>query len=61
MAYAMSEKSIADRFFALDSLRRAKLDRARGCAALTLPELLPPYGWTETEQPEPPYSSVQAE
>ena len=60
MAYAMSEKSIADRFFALDSLRRAKLDRARGCAALTLPELLPPYGWTETEQLEPPYSSVPA-
>lgn len=60
MAYAMAEKTIAERFLALDGMRRAKLDRARGCAALTLPELLPPHGWSETEQLEPPYSSVPA-
>lgn len=60
MAHAMAEKTIAERFLALDGMRRAKLDRARGCAALTLPELLPPHGWSETEQLEPPYSSVPA-
>ena len=60
MAYAMAEKTVAERFAALDGLRTAKLDRARGCASLTLPELLPPTGWSETEQLEPPYSSVPA-
>ena len=60
MAYAMAEKTIAERFAALDGLRTAKLDRARGCASLTLPELLPPTGWSETQQLEPPYSSVPA-
>jgi hypothetical protein len=56
----MAEKSIEDRFFAFDSLRTAKLDRARGCSALTLPELLPPVGYSETEQLVTPYSSIPA-
>lgn len=60
MAYMMAEKSIEDRFYALDGQRQAKLDRARACSALTLPELLPPVGWTETEQLLPPYSSIPA-
>ena len=60
MAYMMAEKSIEDRFYALDGQRAAKLDRARACSALTLPELLPPIGWTETEQLQPPYSSIPA-
>ncbi len=60
MQYEMAEKTIEERFRVLDSLRTAKLDRARGCASLTLPELLPPVGWSESEQLEPPYSSVPA-
>ena len=60
MAYMMAEKSIEDRFLALDGQRQAKLDRARASASLTLPELLPPVGWTETEQLIPPYSSIPA-
>lgn len=60
MNYEMAEKTIEERFRVLDSLRTAKLDRARGCAALTLPELLPPQGWSESEQLDPPYSSIPA-
>lgn len=60
MAYMMAEKTIEERFLALDGQRQAKLDRARASASLTLPELLPPVGWTETEQLIPPYSSIPA-
>ena len=60
MNYEMAEKTIEERFRILDSLRTAKLDRARGCASLTLPELLPPQGYSESEQLDPPYSSIPA-
>jgi hypothetical protein len=56
----MKEKSIAERWSFLDSQREAKLERARRCAELTVPSLLPPQGWTEEDQLPQPYSSVPA-
>ena len=52
--------TIADRFKILDSLRWNKLERARYCASLTLPSLLPPEGWTEQNSLPQPFSSVAA-
>ena len=54
------EGIIADRFSELDSRRRSKLDRARECALLTLPNLLPPENWSEEYELYQPYSSVGA-
>ena len=50
----------ADRFRILDSLRTAKLERARFCSSLTIPSVLPPEGWCEQVQLAQPYSSVAA-
>ena len=52
------EGSIEERYRTLDSARQAKLERSRRCAAMTLPELLPPQGWTEQNQLPMPYSST---
>ena len=50
----------AERFKLLDTLRWSKLERARHCASLTIPSLLPPEGWTEQNQLAQPFSSVPA-
>ena len=52
------EGTIADRFAELDMRRRSKLDRARECALLTVPSLLPPEDWSEEFELSQPYSSV---
>ena len=52
--------TIADKFRTLDSLRWNKLERARYCASLTVPSLMPPEGWTEQYQLPQPFSSVSA-
>ena len=50
--------TIADRFSELDMRRRSKLDRARECALLTVPSLMPPENWSEEYELPQPYSSV---
>ena len=52
--------NIAQRYNILDSLRENKLERARYCASLTVPSLLPPSNWNEQSQLPQPYSSVPA-
>ena len=52
------EGTIADRFSELDIRRRSKLDRARECAILTVPSLMPPENWSEEFELPQPYSSV---
>ena len=51
---------IPERYRALDALRSSKMERARYCASLTIPSVLPPSGWTEQEQLPQPFSSVSA-
>jgi hypothetical protein len=51
---------LADRFRMLDAMRTSKLYRARLCASLTSPSLLPPEGWTEQMELVQPTSSVGA-
>ena len=55
---AMAEKTIAERFRTLDSLRQSKIDRSRKCSELTIPSLLPPEGWNEEMALYTPFSSV---
>lgn len=50
--------TIANRFSELDMRRRSKLDRARECALLTIPSLMPPENWSEEYELPQPYSSV---
>ena len=52
------EGTIADRFSELDMRRRSKLDRARECALLTSPGLMPPENWSEEYELPQPFSSV---
>lgn len=52
------EDTIATRFSDLDMRRRSKLDRARECALLTIPSLLPPENWSEEFELPQPFSSV---
>lgn len=54
----LPEGSIVERYRTLDSARFAELQRARTCASLTNPEVLPPMGWTEEIQLPMPYSST---
>jgi len=56
----MAEEKIIDRWRLLDGQRTMSLERARKCAALTIPSLLPPDGMTEEDQLPQPYSSVPA-
>ena len=51
---------ISNRFRILESLRLNKLERARYCASLTVPSIMPPEGWTEQSQLPQPFSSVAA-
>lgn len=51
---------IKSRFDKLDAKRRGVLDRARACAELTLPAVLPPEGHTEDEQLPTPYQGLGA-
>lgn len=52
------DDTIANRFSELDIRRRSKLDRARECALLTIPSLLPPETWSEEYELPQPFSSV---
>ncbi len=51
---------IKERFNELESRRVRKLERSRYMAALTVPTVLPPAGWTNEEQLPQPFSSVSA-
>ncbi len=57
LAAQYPEDSLQERFFIMDSDRSAKLDRARQCASLTIPQLMPPDGWTEIDALPQPFSS----
>lgn len=52
--------NIAERYKKCDALRSSKMERARYCASLTVPSILPPLGWTEQQQLPQPFSSVSA-
>jgi len=54
------DNTLVERFNMLDAMRTSKLTRARLCAALTIPSLLPPSGWTEQMELAQPTSSVGA-
>lgn len=54
------ERNIKERWEALDRLRTIYLDRARACAAITIPTLLPPKDHTEQAPMIQQYSSVAA-
>ena len=56
----MAEERIIDRWRLLDGQRTMGLERARKCAALTIPALLPYDGFTSEDQLPQPYSSVSA-
>lgn len=60
LAATFPEESLQERFFMMDSERRSKLDRARMCASLTIPQLLPPENWSEIDALPQPYSSEAA-
>lgn len=51
-------KTLQERFRILDGNRTSKLDRARLCASLTIPTVLPPESWDEGLTLPQPYSSV---
>lgn len=51
---------IKARFSKLDSQRTQHLERARHCASLTIPHLLPPQGADSNEQLPTPYQSMGA-
>ena len=54
------EGKIKSRFAKLDANRQGVLMRARDCAALTLPSVLPPEGHTDSEQLPTPYQGLGA-
>lgn len=54
------EEKLHARFLRLDGTRTSKLMRARNCAFLTIPSLLPPVGWSEQQALPQPYSSIGA-
>lgn len=54
----MAEETLKERFQRLDSSRSAKLNRARECAKLTIPSLMPPDGWDESLPLDLPLSSM---
>ena len=53
-------KPAEDRYTELASLRDGPLQRARACAQLTIPHLMPPDGHTEQAPLPTPYQSVGA-
>lgn len=56
----MHDQSIAKNYEAMTSDRDAFLHRARACAELTIPTLMPPEGHTGSSQFNTPYQSVGA-
>ena len=52
---------IAEKFLELDSKRQGLLRRARECAKLTIPSVLPPEGYTENDVLPTPYQSIGAQ
>lgn len=52
--------SAAARYSALEQDRNAVLDRARTCAALTIPAVMPPQGFSASSQLPTPYQSLGA-
>lgn len=54
------EKSIQSLYATLEGARSAVLDRARECAKLTIPSLLPPSGTNETTSLPTPYQGIGA-
>lgn len=56
----IAEISAMSRFKKLDSDRSAVLDRARDCAKLTIPSVIPDTGHSETQALESPYQAVGA-
>ena len=56
----MSLETIKSKYSKLDTRRSAVLERARQCAELTIPALLPPDGHSEDTQLVTPYQSLGA-
>ena len=54
------DTTIEKRYEMLDSLRQAKMLRARECASLTVPSLLPPSGTSQQDDLPMPFSSMGA-
>lgn len=54
------QETLVNRFRQLDANRTSKLNRARRCASMTIPSLLPPLGWNESLSLPQPYSSIGA-
>lgn len=52
--------AISEVYQRLDAKRAGVLTRARECARLTIPSVLPPAGWTEGQTLETPYQSIGA-
>jgi len=57
---ALQEESAKERFDALDGDRTTTLDRARQCAKLTIPSVLPEDGHDEETRLETPYQATGA-
>jgi hypothetical protein len=53
-------ESIRSRWTKLNQVKTEILERARDCAKLTIPSLLPPEGWNETMRFDTPYQSLGA-
>ncbi len=60
MAAAASTQTAKARYAQLEQYREPYLIRARDCAKLTIPYLMPPLGFTETAQLPTPYQSLGA-
>jgi len=56
----MHDQSIAKAYENMAADRDAFLTRARSCAELTIPTLMPPEGHTGSTQYDTPYQSVGA-
>lgn len=54
----IAEASAKTRFQKLDADRSAVLDRARDCAKLTIPSIVPDSGHSETQDLETPYQAL---
>lgn len=57
----VNQQTAKQRYDQLTGARENFLNEARECAALTVPSLMPPEGWTDYSELEQPYQSVGAE
>lgn len=55
-----NQMTAGGRYRLLESYRHAVLERARACAALTIPSLMPPDGHSETSQLPTPFQGIGA-